>query len=424
MAPSAGFRCYKQMLLLLFCLAVFPPLQAELIYVVNSESRTLSRIDTGTDQVQNSFCQLGLTPNKMIVDGDWLWSVNSGDNAIQKISRQSGASLANILIESGCNPWDACLADGFLYVTGLFTNKVYKIDPAQNSVAGSVQVGTAPEALCAWGGKLYVTNTGGWQNNYANSSVSVIDLDTFSVSATIPVSANPQYIVEHAGLLHVSCTGNWTSVVGAVCVIDPENDEVIHTVALGGSLGGIWIGGDGIALAGDAAGTNLYRYDASDFSILNGVSNPLPHGGLVVQGTDALVAVLDPNWGGSGMVRLLHPDLSFWKEYTVGLAPTDLKLYFDGTALHDEVQSQRSGVTVYPNPARLNGKITFRAPDEKAGIIGIYNLKGQLVSTFQLAQGKAETASADLVSGSGGGCYLYRIETGKTVSTGKFILLP
>jgi DNA-binding beta-propeller fold protein YncE len=128
--------------LILICFSA--GLDAALIYVVNSESRTLSRIDTDTDQVQNTFAQLGVIPNKVIVDGDLLWCVNSGDNALQKIDRFTGATLANILVESGCNPWDAVSDQTHVFVTGLFTDKVYRVNKSTHQVDGYGSMSASP----------------------------------------------------------------------------------------------------------------------------------------------------------------------------------------------------------------------------------------------------------------------------------------
>ncbi len=398
-------------------------LHSAIIFVVNSESRTLSKIDTNTNQVQNAFTQLGLIPNKVIVGENYLWSVNSGDNAIQKINLQTGATIANILVETGCNPWDACLNENFLYVTGLFTNKVYKIDTTSNSMVDFVNVGVCPEALCVYNGKLYVTNTGGYQNNYANSSVSVIDLSSFQVIQTIPVSANPQYIEEHNGLLHVSCTGNWTNVSGNVCVINPVTNEVIQTIAIGGSLGNIWINPDHQALVGDANGYNLYRYSAANYDILNDSANPLTPGGSVVWGDDELIALLYPNWGFNGKVKILHPDLSYWKEYTVALAPTDMKFLPAVTAIDDEYQTPAVKVSVYPNPARSGQDITFKFQDGILGILKIYNTKGQLVYTSSANTNQFTIKASTFSQKQPSGFYLYKFQSDKGSVQGKLIIL-
>ena len=405
-----------------------------IIYVVNSESRTLSRINTDTNQAQNAFATLGIIPNKVIVTEDFLWSVNSGDNAVQKINLQTGSTIANILIEAGSNPWDACFENGFLYVTGLFTNKVYKVNTHTNAVESSLTVGISPEALCAFNGKLYVTNTGGYNNNYANSSVSVIDLSTFEVTNTIPVSANPQYIVEQGGLLHVSCTGNWINTFGKVCIINPVTETVIQTLNIGGSLGGIWVKNSQQALVGDGNGLNLYQYNPESFTILNDPSNPLSPGGSVVWGNADFIAVLSPNWGSNGKVRLLHPDFTLWKEYAVGLAPTDLKFLPSDTNNDDETNFAVPGVTVYPNPVYTGQSIIFELiqtnPYGKRGYnnnshfnLSIYNSKGQLQLQQTVLSDKFAVSSLNFGAKQPSGIYLYRIETEQGAVTGKFIIL-
>ncbi|HOD17263.1 MAG TPA: T9SS type A sorting domain-containing protein [Candidatus Cloacimonadota bacterium] len=423
--PSLSERIYHLYFLaaLLFCFCWFN-LQAEYIYVVNSESRTLSRIDPSTDVVQNNFAVLGLIPNKIIVAEDCLWSVNSGDNSLQKLDKQTGSTLANILIASGCNPWDACKEGNFLYVTGLFTDKVYKVNAITQAVEASLNVGISPEALCTFGGKLFVTNTGGYQNNYANSSVSVIDLSAFTVTNTIPVAPNPQYITLSEGLLHVSCTGNWASGNGAVCVIDPASEQVIGTVEPGANLGNVWIGPSQNALVGDANGVELYRYDAHNFSLLNGGANPLPYGGSLVTGTADWTATLYPDWGSNGKVRILHPDLSFWKEYTIGLAPTDIKTEHGNTYNSEDTYPLIQKSEVYPNPARSNDLLTFTFAEKSRSTLKIYNLRGRLLLSIPISEGKAVLPAVQIATKYGAGCYLYLIEKGRARQTGKFILLP
>ena len=115
----------KATLVLLMVMAL-SLLGADLLYVVNSQSRTLSRIDMVSDQVQNTFSILGNVPNRVVMDENYLYLVNSGDNSIQKIDKTSGNTVANHLVAVGSNPWDAIFHEGYLYVTGLFTYRVYK----------------------------------------------------------------------------------------------------------------------------------------------------------------------------------------------------------------------------------------------------------------------------------------------------------
>jgi hypothetical protein len=109
------------------------------------------------------------------------------------------------------------------------------MDSQTGIIQDNVLVGTAPGGIASFAGKLYVCNSGNYMANYAGSSVSVIDLESFEVIRTIPLPANPQYLAIHNGLIHVSSTGNWSDITGVISVIDPARDEVIQTIPLGGS---------------------------------------------------------------------------------------------------------------------------------------------------------------------------------------------
>ena len=137
----------KFLLLILLPVICVAFLQADYIYVVNSESRTLSRIDTETGTVINTFTQLGLTPNMLKVTSEYIYVVLSGANSIQMIDRNSGTTIRNIFISSSSNPWDVVENNGYLYVSGMFTNKVYKISQESWTVVDQITVGTAPEGL-------------------------------------------------------------------------------------------------------------------------------------------------------------------------------------------------------------------------------------------------------------------------------------
>jgi hypothetical protein len=396
-------------------------IHAEMLYVVNSQSRTLSSIDTVTDAVNNSFAALGNVPNKIVVDADYIWSVNSGDNAVQKISRTSGATVANILVGTGSNPWDAVKHLDNLYVSGLFTGKVYRINTLSGAVTGNVTVGTAPEALHVVGNKLYVSNAGNYANNYVGSSVSVIDLESFSVLSTIPVHANPQYLASHNGMLHVSCTGNWMDVSGAVCIIDTATDRVIETIIIGGTPGCLWLAGEELALVADSNGANLYSYNTSTYQLLHGAGNPLPNGGSEVVGNAAFVAVLSPNWGGNGIVKLLHSDLSLWKQYSVAMMPTDMKLGSNPTANQDLVM-QVNSVMVFPNPVQQGGALKFSGSEPLQAKLDLFNAKGQIVASYPYVGKEISLPNLRLPSG----IYFYKVVDAKHNSeqyVGKFLVM-
>ncbi|MCK9557811.1 MAG: T9SS type A sorting domain-containing protein [Candidatus Cloacimonetes bacterium] len=414
----SGLRLPK-LLLIVALLLLHGFAAAELLYVVNSQSRTLSRIDTETDTVDNSFSVLGTVPNKIVVDEDYIWSVNSGDNAVQKISRESGNTISNIFVGLGANPWDALKHETKLYVSGWLSQKVYKLDTISGTVEASVDVGVAPEDLELVGNKLYVCNAGNYSQNYAGSSVSVIDLESFTVLSTIPVSANPQHLASYEGKLHVSCTGNWGDTAGVICIIDTSTDTVVETIDIGGTPGALWIAGTDLALVADGNGAHLYSYNPSTFTILHGDSNPLPNACSGVVGNSNVVALLTPNWGGNGIVEILHPDLSNWKQYTVGMMPTDLKLYNASSFSEDQIAIPAQ-LSVSPNPARQGSSLKFSSPEALNGELSLYNLKGQKLKTYPYQGSDLTVSDAKLSSG----VYFYSLQDGKGMkSKGKLVIL-
>jgi DNA-binding beta-propeller fold protein YncE len=405
---------YATMLALLLCSF---SLSAQTLFVVNSQSRILSRIDLTDNTVDNNFAGLGNIPNKVFVTEENLWVVNSGDNSVQQISTQSGETIANHFVATGSNPWDCVLEENYLYVSGLISSKVYKMDASTGEVLAWVEVGNSPGAMRVHRNKLYVCNAGSYLTNYSGSSVSVIDLDTFSVIQTIEVEANPQYIVEYNGLLHVSCTGNWADVTGRICILDPVEDTLNDVIDLGGSPGNIWINEQGIAYVGDAGGFSLYSYNADDFSLINPASEPLPHAASDLTGNSSMIALLDPQWGDNAVVNILHPDLSDWKSFTVRLMPTDIKLLATTTGSTDEINTPQA-ITSYPNPAESGAKIRFSASVETDGELAIYNLRGQKVQSQTMRKGSAEILLPRLPSA----LYFYRLQSAKGSLTGKFIV--
>lgn len=394
-------------------------LGADLIYVVNSTSRTLSRIDLVREGVQNSFSILGNVPNRVVVGEDYLYAVNSGDNSIQKINKTSGHTVSNHLVEVGSNPWDALLHEGYLYITGLFTYRVYKMDALSGEVLASVQVGTAPEAMSVVGDKLYVTNAGNYAQNYAGSSVSVIDIPSFSVINTLAVGLNPQYLRYHGGYLHVSCTGNWADVGGTVKVFDTQDDSLIQTVELGGTPGNIWIDAHDIAWVADSGGNQMYRYHAMNFEILNGGTNSLPFGASELTGSASMIAILTPVWGSNGTVSVMNPDLTLIKEYPVGIMPTDMKLeQIEPIHVEDELITP-ARISVYPNPLPAGASLKIKNEGKLKGTVQIFNLKGQLLVEKYLDEAELSLDTQKLNSA----CYLYRLGTENGSQTGKFVVL-
>jgi len=401
------------LLLMLTAAALF---SAE-IYVVNSASRTLSRVDTDSGSVNNSFSQLGLSPNLMDLDEQYIYVVCSGDNAIQVLDRASGEHLRYIPVAASSNPYDVLKVGEYLYVTGLFTDKVYKLSLQSNSVVGSLTVGIAPEGLATDGNRLYVCNTGGYQNNYANSSVSVIDLASFSVAATLPTWTNPQYAELRGGYLHVSCTGNWTDVAGKLDIIDLDSLELAQRLDVGGNPGSLWISPGGTGYLGEGFGTVLYSYNADTHSLEHGAADPLDYEASMVSGNSNLIALLKQNWDSNSLVRTYSHDFSLLDLYEVGLSSSDMVVAPEATAAGEDLPpSPQTGV--WPNPLPRGSSLHLDRTPGQAAQFRLYNVKGQLVHSRQLAKGESSLSLDSLPAG----VYLWALRSADSAGRGKLLI--
>lgn len=98
---------------------------------------------------------------------------------------------------------------------------VYEIDTATLQVTREVKVGHQPDELCIANGKLYVCNSGGYLTDRYDSTLSVIDPNSFTEMQKIPVGLNPTRLrCDNQGHLWVCCQGNYKDTKPFIAVLD------------------------------------------------------------------------------------------------------------------------------------------------------------------------------------------------------------
>lgn len=96
----------------------------------------------GTPQVFGNFAGTGSLPNSLLLDGDRLLILNSGDNNVRAIDAATGIELAFwASLPLSSNPYGMAVGDVAgggrrLYVTGLMSNAVYVFDAGPGVVPG------------------------------------------------------------------------------------------------------------------------------------------------------------------------------------------------------------------------------------------------------------------------------------------------
>ncbi len=402
-------------------------------FVVNSGSETLSRIDFETGIVDEIFCVLGSSPNRVELTNEFAYVVNSSDNSIQKIDIITGITITDIYIENSSNPYDIIIDEDHAYVTGGMINKVYKIDLDTDSVESSISVGGNPAGMAILDGKLYAGNTD-YGSGYTNCSVSVIDLLSFSVETTIPTEVNPQFLAAINGNIHVSCGGDWSTIFGKICIIDPASNSVINTLDIGGVTSNFALMSNNIIYVADGFGSSLYAYDAETFEIIYDSSNPFIPGGTMVTSDNENLFILGGEWGQNFTVKVFDVYENLINEYTVGLYATDIKIVPEVVSVQDEqLPIPDYNLTNYPNPFNPITKISFNFTTEitESTELVIYNLKGQKVKSFPIYQSTNSPVYQVIWNGTdennqpvSSGIYFYNlVVNGNSVTSRKCMLL-
>jgi hypothetical protein len=398
-------------------------------FVVNSGSETLSKIDFETGEVNNTFCALGLMPNRVALTEDFAYVVNSGDNSLQKINIETGSTISNIFIEASSNPYDMVIDGNYAYVSGLQTNKVYKVNLDTGTVEDSITVGGNPAGMAILNNKLYVGNSD-YATGYTNCSVSVIDLGSFTIEATVPVEVNPQFVSAINGNIHISCGGNWSTIFGKICILDPATNTITDILDIGGITSNFAITPENVVYVADGNSTALYAYDAVNLEIIYDSTNPFTPGGTMVAANDEFLAVLGGEWGQNFTVKTYDFEENLLNEYTVGLYATDIKIYDTGIgAYNNKVVKTDFQLNNYPNPFNPTTTIEFNLPEETIVSLNIYNIKGQKVRTLVNEQKQAgkhttvwngENNSGKPVSS---GVYFYKLNARDFQQIKKMVLL-
>ena len=148
--------------------------------------------------------KLGDTANDLKRYGSQLWCVVNVSSQLEVMDVNTGKSLKQIPLfdESGVGREPRYLAfyQDKAYVCN-FDGTVARIDTTTFTVEAYVKVGRNPDGICVANHKLYVSNSGGLNQNNPDNTVSVIDINSFEEIKKIEVRNN-------LGTIHADTSGN------------------------------------------------------------------------------------------------------------------------------------------------------------------------------------------------------------------------
>lgn len=142
---------------------------------------------TATKALEDAFfaaneIALGEGAQQALVYNDKMYIVMYRSNLIWVVEPTTLKIITSIKPEGDAmSPRAITAKDGKLYCS-MYTGYVVRIDAKTDEIDGTLKVGPNPDGVALAGNKLVVANTDGQnsKNNYANNSISVIDLATFT----------------------------------------------------------------------------------------------------------------------------------------------------------------------------------------------------------------------------------------------------
>ena len=184
---------------------------------------------------------------------------------------------------------------------------VFEIDTASLTITREVKVGHQPDELCVLDDQLYVCNSGGYLTDRYDSTLSVIDINTFKETAKIITGLNPTHLRKDASSnLWVCCQGNYKDRKPEIVVVN--NNKVIQRIAT--PCANISIFGETVFVIDGEERTlktiSTKDYALSTFTFLHSPSFEHPYGLLAT--SDALYITDAKNYVSSGILHCYSYD--------------------------------------------------------------------------------------------------------------------
>jgi hypothetical protein len=346
-------------------------LMANEIFVLNTNSQSISKIDTNTTTTNNSFSEIGLYGNQIIYHENRLYVVNSGDNNIQVINADTGLNIGYINLENSSNPWNAVIHNDYIYISGYYTNKIYKANLNNFTDIQSVSVGNTPAGLKIYDNKLFVAISGYAISTYLESYICVINLDNFQVIDNYLSGINAQDLVFTNGLAYILFTGNYYDVLSKIIIWNYNTNTVIKEVNTTTYLSTINLAPNNTIYLGNAFTTNFTALDTNTNELITSNIET----GDILSFDNEFIYVVETNWTANSKIKKYSIDNVFIQEWTTARGSNSICLRNTVNSIADPTVKKDIEIFLYPNP--FIEFISFKSSTTKINKIEIFNVKGQ-----------------------------------------------
>lgn len=240
--------------------------------------------------------ELGDVGNDLAIYGDKLYAVINCSHYVEVMDVHNARHVGSIEVLN-CRYITFC--EGKAYISSYAgpvqidpnsrPGKVVEVDTTNLQITREVVVGYQPEEMVVTGGKLYVANSGGYRYPNYDTTVSVIDLETFRVVKSIDVAINlHRMAIDRNGYIYVSSRGDYYDRGSDVFVIDSRTDQVVGNLGIAAS--NMCLSGDSLYLTSTEwsyeTGSNSIGYALYDVAQKKTVSR-----NFITDGTDKEIQI-------------------------------------------------------------------------------------------------------------------------------------
>jgi hypothetical protein len=417
----------------LFCFNLFGQTISKSVFVVNSVANTLSVLDMSRQILHIDTLSPGPNsmPNHLVLNNGRGYIVNSGINNISVFEMATLQMVNTIALPNASNPWSMDFINDSLAAVSLWMNdQLVIVNVNKNQIVETIGVGTSPEGVKYYNGKIYVANSGyvNYTLPYEPGSVSVIDIETFTNTGSIPVAINPQDLdIDSQGRLLVACTGDYVTSSGQLDIVDLNLDSVVSCVNISSGISTVNVNaGDKAYLATYGFGVMVYDLISESFEISG--ENLLPGGPGVDFDAEDNAYIVDFGDGQSaGALRIYTSSHQELNSYIVNVGPICVVVYdpdiSDIFCNENNIANKAVLYPNYPNPFNPNTTIHFSLPIADNISLNVYDVlgrrikniyKGYLVSGTHIFNWNGVNDYGIAVPS---GIYFYQLRTGNHVIT-------
>jgi DNA-binding beta-propeller fold protein YncE len=241
--------------------------------------------------------EMGDVGNDLAIYGNRLYTVINCSNKVEVMDASTAQRIGQVDIP---NCRFIKFYKGYAYVTSYagpveinpeYTQKGYvaKVDTATLQVVDKCIVGFQPDELDIADGKIYVANSGGYMVPNYESTVSVIDIDSFTETERIEVAVNLERIrADRHGRIWITSRGDYYDIPARLYCYDIRKKRMEKMLDVPAS---------NMTLVGDSLYviSNQWSYvsmsSESSYAIINTLTQEKVCDNFITDGTDAKIKV-------------------------------------------------------------------------------------------------------------------------------------